>query len=88
MNINTKNYNKTAKKAFGTHIYYNLLRTYIMYALFHSLSHVKSCTSVANYYFVLLEATNSTQYTQKKFLFSTVEIKNVSFLTLKHEFKT
>jgi len=79
MNLNTNNYNKTAKKAFGTYIYYNLCRTFIMYALFHSLSHVKSCTSVVNYYFVLLEATNSTQYKQKNISVNTVERKNVSF---------
>jgi hypothetical protein len=64
VNINTNNYNKTKTKALGTYTYGNLYRTYIIYALFHSLAR-----EILHLYgillFVLLEAANSMQYRQK-----------------------
>jgi hypothetical protein len=66
VNINTNNYNKTTTKAFGTYTNGYLYRTCIVYALFHSLAreNLHLCGVLL---FVLLEATNSTQYRQKKF---------------------
>jgi len=73
MNTVTHNDNKTAKKATGTYICYNLYRTYIMYALFHSLSHVKPCTSVVNYYLFSWKQQIPRDTDRKIFLFSIVE---------------
>jgi hypothetical protein len=57
-------YNKTKTKAFGIYTNGNLYRTYIVYALFHSLAR-ENFHLCGVLLFVLLEATNSTQYRQK-----------------------
>ena len=58
-----------------------------MYALFHSLPYVKSCTSVVNYYLFCWKQQIPRNTHRKIFLFSIVEREHSSFWTLKHEFK-
>jgi hypothetical protein len=64
MNINTNNYNITTTKAFRTYTYYNIEN--IHYVCITSFSVVREILHLCGkLLFVLLEATNSTQYRQK-----------------------